>query len=555
MKTDLQVQQETKLRKIAEILSELGLSEEDYDLYGKYKAKLNESVMNKENKNGDVVLVTAITPTKAGEGKTTVSIGLAQGLRKLKKDVCLALREPSLGPVMGLKGGATGGGYSQVLPMDEINFHFTGDFHALTSANNLISAVIDNEIYFNSPLNIDPERVVWKRCLDVNDRTLRDITIGQGSKINGVERKDSFSITVASEIMAVFCLANDFKDLENRLNNILVAYTKDGKEVRLKELNITGALLLLLKDAFKPNLVQTVEGGPAIVHGGPFANIAHGCNSIMATKYAMRLSKIVVTEGGFGADLGCEKFLDIKARVSGIDPKCVVLVATIRALKMHGGVLVENLKEENVDALIKGLDNLERHVETIKNFNKPFVIAINKFDTDTRKEIKALEDYLDSKNYPYSLASIHTDGGNGGINLANKVLEVMEKNKDMKLRYLYEIEDDLITKIKKVSNKAYGAKDVEFSDKAKEKLELYKKMGYSNLLVCMAKTQNSVTDDAKVLGAPKDFVIHVKDVSLSLGAGFLVVYTGKIITMPGLPIDPVAKHMGIDENGLPYGIM
>ena len=555
MKTDLDIQKEIKLRKIADVGAELGLSEDDFDLYGKYKAKLNDSIMSKEDKNGDVILVTAITPTKAGEGKTTVSIGLAEALRKIGKNVCLALREPSLGPVMGLKGGATGGGYSQVLPMDEINFHFTGDFHALTSANNLISACIDNEIYFNSPLNIDPERVVWKRCLDVNDRTLRNITIGQGSKINGVERKDSFCITVASEIMAVFCLANDFKDLENRLNNILVAYTKDGKEVHLKELNITGALLLLLKDAFKPNLVQTCEGGPAIVHGGPFANIAHGCNSIMATKYARRLADYVVTEGGFGADLGCEKFLDIKARVSGIDPKCVVLVATIRALKMHGGVEKENLNLENVDAMMKGLDNLERHIETIKNFNKPFVVAINRFYSDTDSEVKALEKYLESKSYPYSLATIHTDGGNGGIDLANTVLNVIKTQGDMKLKYLYEREDSLITKIEKVSKKAYGATSVEISDKAKEKLDLYEKEGYSNLLICMAKTQNSVTDDAKVLGAPKDFAIHVKDVSLSLGAGFVVVYTGKIITMPGLPEDPVAKHMGIADDGYPYGIM
>ncbi|MBR4237143.1 formate--tetrahydrofolate ligase [bacterium] len=555
MKTDLDIQKEIKLRKITDVASELGLNEDDYDLYGKYKAKLNPSAFSKGKKNGDIILVTAITPTKAGEGKTTVSIGLAEGLRKINKSVCLALREPSLGPVMGLKGGATGGGYSQVLPMDEINFHFTGDFHALTSANNLISACIDNEIYFNSPLNIDPERVVWKRCLDVNDRTLRNITIGQGSKINGVERKDSFCITVASEIMAVFCLANDCEDLEKRLNNILVAYSKDGKEIFLKDLNITGAILLLLKEAFKPNLVQTCEGGPAIVHGGPFANIAHGCNSIMATKYARKLADFVVTEGGFGADLGCEKFLDIKSRVASLDPKCVVLVATIRALKMHGGVDVTNLKEENVEAMLKGIENLERHIETIKNFNKPFVVAINKFYTDTDKEIEALSAYLESKGYPYSLATIHTDGGNGGINLANTVLKVIDENKDMKLKYLYERGDSLITKIEKVSKKAYGATSVEISEKAQEKLDLYEKQGYSNLLICMAKTQNSVTDDAKVLGAPKDFAIHVKDVSLSLGAGFVVVYTGKIITMPGLPEDPVAKHMGISDDGFPYGIM
>ena len=555
MKSDLEVQKEIKLRNIKDVAKELDLSEDDLELYGKYKAKINDSILEKKNHNGKVVLVSAITPTKAGEGKTTVSIGLAQALRKLNVNVCLALREPSLGPVMGLKGGATGGGYSQVVPMEDINFHFTGDMHALTSANNLVSAVIDNEIYYDSQLNIDPDRVVWARCLDVNDRALRSVKIGQGSKFNGVERLDQFRITVATELMAILCLSKDFKDLENRLNNALVAYSKDGKEILLKELNITGSLLLLLKEAFKPNLVQTTEGGPAIIHGGPFANIAHGCNSIMATTYAKHLSDVVITEAGFGADLGLEKFLDIKARISGIHPSACVLVATIRALKMHGGVELENLKEENIEAMIKGCENLERHIETIKNFNLPFVVAINKFYTDTDKEIIALEEYLKDKGYNFELADIHTNGGNGGIKLAERVLKVLNENKKDELHFLYETKDDIKDKILKIAKKAYGAGSVEYSPKALEKIELYKKLGYSNLLICIAKTQNSVTDDSKILNAPKDFTIHVKDVSLSLGAGFIVVYTGKIITMPGLPIDPVCKHMGIDEDGNPFGII
>ena len=554
MKTDIEIAQEVELRKIVDVAKDLNLNEDDIDLYGKYKAKLNSSILDKEDKKGDVILVTAITPTKAGEGKTTVSIGLAEALRKLNKNVCLALREPSLGPVMGLKGGATGGGYSQVLPMEDINFHFTGDMHAITAANNLVSAVIDNEIYFESPLNIDPENVVWQRCLDVNDRSLREVEVGMGSKFNGVERKDNFRITVATELMAIFCLSKDFKDLENRLNNALVAYDKNGKEIYLRDLNITGSLMILLKEAFKPNLVQTVEGGPAIIHGGPFANIAHGCNSIMATTYARHLSDIVVTEAGFGADLGCEKFLDIKSRITGIEPKIVVLVATIRALKMHGGEDIDHLQEENVPALMKGLENLERHIETIKNFNMRYIIAINKFFKDTDNEIKALEDYLNEKGYPFELSDIFSKGGSGGIELAKHTLKIMEEKPVNKLKFLYEREDSIKDKILKICQKAYGAKDVEYSKLAEEKIKMFEEKGYSNLLVCMAKTQNSVTDDAKVLNAPKDFTIHVKNVSVSLGAGFIVVYTGKIITMPGLPVDPACKHMGIDEDGKSYGI-
>ena len=551
--TDLEVEKSITLKPIKEVAKELDLTEDDLDLYGKYKAKLNDSILNKKNHNGNVILVTAITPTKAGEGKTTVSIGLAQALKKLNKNVCLALREPSLGPVMGLKGGATGGGYSQVHPMVDINFHFTGDMHALTTANNLISAVIDNEIYFNSDLKLDPNRVVFRRCLDVNDRTLRSVKVGQGSKINGVERNDEFRITVASELMAVLCLSKDLADLENRLNNILIGYNYDGKEVYLKSLGITGALLITLKDAIKPNLVQTTEGVPAIIHGGPFANIAHGCNSIRATNFARHLADIVVTEAGFGADLGMEKFLDIKARVTGINPKCIVLIATIRALKMHGGVELENLKNENIDAMIEGCKNLERHIQTIKNFNKKFVVAINRFYTDTDSEIKALEEYLENKGYKYALTEIYSKGGSGGIKLAEEVLSLMDSNDE--LHYLYEKSDTLENKIINISKKAYGAKNVIFSDLAKEKLEYYQNNGFGDRLICMAKTQNSVTDNAKVLNAPTDFDITVRDISLSNGAGFIVAYTGKIITMPGLPEVPQAKKMGLDENNEPFGVM
>ena len=553
MKTDLEIQKEYTMRPIKDVAKELNLTEDDLEFYGKYKAKISDSILKKENHNGKVILVTAITPTKAGEGKTTVSIGLAESLRQLNKNVCLALREPSLGPVMGLKGGATGGGHSQVVPMEDINLHFTGDMHALTSANNLISAVIDNEIYFNTSLNIDPDRVVFRRCMDVNDRSLRSLQIGTGSKINGVERHDEFKITVASELMAILCLSENIKDLEERLNRILIGYSKDGKELFVKDLNITGSLVLLLKDAIKPNLVQTLEGGPAIIHGGPFANIAHGCNSIIATKYAKHLADYVVTEAGFGADLGAEKFLDIKCRVAGLNPSVVVLVATIRALKMHGGQPLENLKEENLEALNTGLQNLDKHIETIHSFNKNVVVAINKFPTDTDKEINLILDHLKEIGVRGELAEIHTLGGKGGIALANTVLELVDsENSD--LHYLYEREDSIKDKIFKVAKAAYGAGSVEYSDKALEKIDEYTRLGYDKLLICMAKTQNSVTDDAKMLNAPKGFTLHVKDISLSNGAGFIVVYTGKIITMPGLPEDPACKHMGLDEDLNPYGI-
>ena len=543
MKKDIEIANEAVLKPITKIAKQIGLNEDDIELYGKYKAKIGLDVTNKINKNGKVILVTAITPTKAGEGKTTVSIGLAQAMKHLKKDVVLALREPSLGPVMGLKGGATGGGYSQVVPMDDINLHFTGDLHAITAANNLISAAIDNHIYYGNNLDFDLERIVWKRCLDVNDRSLRSIRIGMGSKFNGVERDESFNITVASEMMAIFCLAKDLDDLRNRLDNILLGYNTNGEEILLKELGITGSLLALLKDAIKPNLVQSLEGVPALIHGGPFANIAHGCNSIMATNMAMHLAEYTVTEAGFGADLGAEKFLDIKSRIMGIKPSVVVIVATIRALKMHGGVEYENLAKPNTRALKRGLCNLAKHIDTIKRFNLPYVVAINKFYQDSDGEIKALKNYLKENGHPYELCDIFAQGGKGGIKLAKVVMDVIDKMPNDGFKYLYEQNDSIEQKIYKIATKAYGAKDIEFSKKALEQLNTFKKMGYDKLLVCIAKTQNSLTDDGKVLGAPTDFLIHIKELRLSRGAGFIVALTGKILTMPGLPEHPQAMDI------------
>jgi len=553
MKSDIEISLEAKKLKITEVANNLGLKEDDLELYGKYKAKLNPSILNYPDHKGKIILVTAITPTKAGEGKTTVSIGLAEGLKRLGKNVALALREPSIGPVMGVKGGATGGGLAQVVPMDEINLHFTGDFHAITSANNLVSACIDNELYFGNKLNINPEKIVFPRCLDVNDRSLRGVMVGVGPKINGVERPDYFKITVATEIMAIFCLATSLKDLEDRLNRILIAYTFDDKMVYLSDLKITGALMILLKEAFKPNLVQTLEGGPAIIHGGPFANIAHGCNSIMATSYARHLADYVVTEAGFGADLGCEKFLDIKSRIMGIKPSCVVLVLTIRALKMHGGMDKEDLEEENIEAMLKGTQNLERHIQTLNNFGMNYIIAINRFHKDSNNEIEALSNYLKEKGHPFEITDEFEKGGEGTISLSKDVLKICEEPLP-DIHYLYDIEDPITVKIEKISKKAYGAKSVEYSDEALAKIQEYERLGYGKFLLCMAKTQNSITDDPKIMNAPSDFTIHVKDVSVLLGAGFIVVLTGKIITMPGLPIDPAAKHMGLNEKGEPYGI-
>ena len=551
-KSDLQIAQEAKMKNINEIAKKLDLTEDEYDCYGKYKAKINFDVFKKPSKNGKVILVTAITPTPAGEGKTTTCIGLAEALYKMNEDVLCVLREPSLGPVMGIKGGAAGGGYAQVMPMDEINLHFTGDIHAITTANNAICAIIDNHIYQGNELNIDPNNITFKRCLDLNDRALRFIEIGKGSKFDGIPRKDGFNITVASEIMAILCLATDYKDLRNRIDRIVIGYTYDKKPVTVKDLKVGGCITLLLKDAFKPNLVQTLEGGPVLIHGGPFANIAHGCNSIVATKMGMHLSKYVVTEAGFGADLGAEKFFDIKCRVANIKPSAVVLVATIRALKYHGGVKKDNLNEENVEAMLKGTCNLQKHIETIQAFKLPFVIAINKFPTDSDAEVKALYDWCLKNNYPIELSSVWENGGNGGIELAHHVLKLVNEPNDFK--QIYDLNDSIETKLNKVASIVYGAKNVELSPLAIEQIKTYKEYGWDKLAICIAKTPASLSDDPTLFGRPKDFTIHVREITPSIGAGFLVAITGKIMTMPGLPKSPAALKIDLDENGNSVGI-
>ena len=551
-KSDLQIAQETKMENINVIAKKLGLEEENYDCYGKYKAKIDFNVFDRPSKNGKVILVTAITPTPAGEGKTTTCIGLAEALHKMNKNVLCVLREPSLGPVMGIKGGAAGGGYAQVMPMDEINLHFTGDLHAMTTANNAISAIIDNHIYQGNELNIDPENITWKRCLDLNDRALRFVEIGKGGKFDGIPRKDGFNITVASEIMAIMCLATDYKDLRRRIDSIVVGYNYDGNPVTVKDLKVGGCITLLLKDAFRPNLVQTLEGGPVLIHGGPFANIAHGCNSIVATKMGIHLSDYVVTEAGFGADLGAEKFLDIKCRFAGIRPSAVVVVATIRALKSHGGVSKEDLSKENVEALLKGACNLQKHIETIQSFGLPFVVAINKFPTDTKDEVDALYNWCKDHNYPIEHSDVWAKGGDGGLELAQRVIEIVEKPNTF--HHLYDLQDSIEEKITKVAKTAYGAKDVEFSEEAKAQIEKYKELGWDKLAICIAKTPASLSDDPSLIGRPENFTIHVREIRPSVGAGFLVAITGKIMTMPGLPKQPAALKIDLDENGNSVGI-
>ena len=552
-KTDLQIAQEAKMKNINEIAKGLGLEEKNYDCYGKYKAKIDFNVFDKPSKNGKVILVTAITPTPAGEGKTTTSIGLAEAMYKLNKNVLCVLREPSLGPVMGIKGGAAGGGYAQVMPMDEINLHFTGDMHAITTANNAISAMVDNHIYQGNELNIDPNNITWKRCLDLNDRALRFVEVGKGGKFDGIPRKDGFNITVASEIMAILCLATDYKDLRRRIDNIVIGYNYDKMPVTVKDLKVGGCITLLLKDAFRPNLVQTLEGGPVLIHGGPFANIAHGCNSIVATKMGIHLADYVVTEAGFGADLGAEKFLDIKCRVGDIKPSAVVIVATIRALKSHGGVAKEDLAKENVDALLKGTCNLQKHIETIQAFNLPFVIAINQFPTDTSNEVEALDKWCKDNNYPIELSTVWADGGNGGIALAEKVIEIVD-TKENNFKQIYDLNDSIENKIRKISQIVYGAKDVEFTDEAKAQIETYKRLNWDKLAVCIAKTPASLSDDQTLIGRPRDFIIHVREIRPSIGAEFLVAITGKIMTMPGLPKQPAALKIDLDDNGNSVGI-
>ena len=536
------------------IAKKANVSGEYLENYGKYKAKIDHKIWEdiKDNKDGKLILVTAINPTKAGEGKSTTTVGLTDGLALINKNVIACLREPSLGPVFGLKGGATGGGYAQVVPMEDINLHFTGDMHAITTANNLVSAILDNYIYQENPLNIDPTKVVWTRCLDMNDRTLRNITIAQKKKTNGIEREDTFVITVATEIMAILCLSNDLNEFEEKVKKCIVAYTYDNKPVTIEDLKISGALTVIMKDALKPNLVQTLEHTPVFIHGGPFANIAHGCNSIIATKTALKLADYVVTEAGFGADLGAEKFLDIKCRLGNLKPNAIVLVATIRALKMHGGVSQELINEENVDALLKGCANLEKHIESIKEFNLPFVVAINKFSKDTKEEVDALINWCNKNNYPVEEADGWAQGGKGMIDLANKVVEICEEENNYKP--IYDTNESIENKIETIAKKIYGADGVEFLDTAKENLKQLKQLGFDNLPICMAKTPMSLTDDPKIIGRPTGFRINVTNLKVSAGAGFVVVYTGSIMTMPGLPKHPAALDMGIDEEGNSYGI-
>ena len=552
---DLKIAQEAKMEKIVDIASKLGIESDDLELYGNYKAKIDLGIMKKlENvDNGKVILVTAINPTPAGEGKSTTTVGLGQAFTKIGENAIIALREPSFGPVMGVKGGAAGGGYSQVVPMEDINLHFTGDIHAITTANNAISAIIDNHIHQGNILNIDPRRISWKRAIDMNDRALRDIVIGLGGIGNSLPRQDGFNISVASEIMAVLCLASDLNDLKVRVRRIVIGYTYDRKPITVGDLGVEGAIALILKDAVKPNLVQTLENTPALIHGGPFANIAHGCNSIIATNMGRKLADYVITEAGFGADLGAEKFMDIKAKQAGFTPSAVVLVATIRALKMHGGVKKKELGSENVEALIKGLSNLEKHIENIQQYHVPYVVAINSFVNDTESETKALADYLERNGHPWSLSEVWEKGGEGAVDLAKKVINEINSKPNNFVR-MYNDEDTIADKIEKICKKVYGANGVEFTGAAKKQLRRFKKLGWDNLDVCMAKTQYSLTDNPKLLGRPEGFTITVKELTPSIGAGFIVALTGDVMTMPGLTTAPSALAMDVDEDGNAQGL-
>ncbi len=555
MKSDIEIAQEAKMDHITEIAAQLGISEDELELYGKYKAKLSDGLWEriKDREDGKLVLVTAINPTPAGEGKTTTSIGLGEAFGKLGKKAVLALREPSLGPCFGIKGGAAGGGYAQVVPMEDLNLHFTGDFHAITSANNLLAALLDNHIQQGNELGIDPRQVVWKRCLDMNDRALRNIVIGLGSKMDGMVREDHFIITVASEIMAVLCLADNMEDLKKRLGRMIVAYTFDGKPVTADDLHATGSMAALLKDALKPNLIQTLEHNPAIVHGGPFANIAHGCNSVRATKTALKLADIVITEAGFGADLGAEKFFDIKCRMAGLKPDAVVLVATIRALKYNGGVLKDALSEENLDALQKGIVNLEKHIENLQKYNVPVVVTLNSFVTDTEQEIAFVEQFCRERDCEFALSRVWERGGEGGVALANKVLQTLE-TKTSDFAPLYEDSLSLTEKIEKVAKEIYGAKDVTYSPAAQRELKRIEQLGMGDFPVCMAKTQYSLSDDMSKLGRPRDFTLNVREAYVSAGAGFVVAITGAIMTMPGLPKVPAANGIDVNSEGVITGL-
>ena len=551
--SDIEIANSVQMKPITDIAAELGLTEDDISLYGKYKAKIDSNQLEqlKDKEDGKLILVTAISPTPAGEGKTTTSVGLVDALSAIGEKAVIALREPSLGPVFGIKGGAAGGGYAQVVPMEDINLHFTGDMHAITTANNLVSACLDNAIHQGNELNIDPEKVTFKRCLDMNDRTLRNITIGCGAKANGVERKDGFNITVASEIMAALCLADDLMDLKERFGKMLVAYTYDDKPVYVHDLGIEGALAMVMKDAVLPNIVQTLEHNPVLIHGGPFANIAHGCNSVIATKACLELADYTVTEAGFGADLGAEKFLDIKCRLANLKPNAVVIVATIRALKQHGGIALEDLKEENVEAMLAGCENLAKHIDTVQQFGLPYIVAINEFATDTPAEVAALEKCEDN-NHPMSLSQVWAKGGEGAIDLANKVVALC----DQKNNYapLYDLDKTIEEKIETIAKKVYGADGVDFTEEAQAQIAKFNELGWDKLPICMAKTQMSLSDDGKVMGRPTGFRITVRELRPSLGAGFIVALTGKVLTMPGLPKHPSALDMDVDEDGKIVGL-
>lgn len=554
MKTDVEIAQEAKIRPICEIAEKLGLKNDEIEHYGKYKAKITLSAYErvKENKNGKLILVTAINPTSAGEGKTTTSVGLADAFHVLEKNVAVALREPSLGPCFGVKGGAAGGGYAQVVPMEDINLHFTGDFHAITAAHNLLAAVIDNHIQQGNALDIDVRRIVWKRVLDLNDRALRHVVIGLGGKAHGIPRETGFDITVASEMMAILCLSSGLQDMKERLGRIVVAYDRSGRAIRATELDVTGALALLFKDAIKPNLVQTLEGTPAFIHGGPFANIAHGCNSVMATKFALKFADYVVTEAGFGADLGAEKFLDIKCRFAGLNPDAVVIVATVRALKMHGGLGKKELDKIDLEALKKGMANLTKHIENIQAFGLPAVVALNAFPTDTPEEIELVEKMCGEMGAEVALSEVWAKGGKGGVELAKKVEAAIEKPKNFK--FMYDVSQTIPEKISAIAKTIYGADGVVFTADANKQMKEIEDLGYDKMPVCMAKTQYSLSDDETKVGRPSGFNITVRELKISAGAGFIVALTGNILTMPGLPKKPAAENMDIDENGIITGL-
>lgn len=555
MKTDIEIAQEAKMLPIKEIANNFGIDEEELEFYGKYKAKISDEYLTKlsSKKDGKLILVTAINPTPAGEGKTTITVGLGCALNKLNKNAIIAIREPSLGPCFGVKGGAAGGGYSQVVPMEDLNLHFTGDFHAITSANNLLAALLDNHIQQGNLLNIDTRQILWKRCLDMNDRVLRNVVVGLGSKGDGYVREDHFVITVASEIMAILCLSNDINDLKDRLGKIIVAYSVDGKAITAKDLNAVGAMAALLKDAIKPNMIQTLENNPVLVHGGPFANIAHGCNSVIATKAGLKMADYCITEAGFGADLGAEKFMDIKCRKAGISPDAVVLVATVRALKYNGGVPKNELKEENIEALKIGIVNLEKHLENLHKFGVPVVVTLNHFDTDTDKEIEFIKTFCEERGAEFALADVFAKGSEGGIELAKKVLYTLD-NKKAEFKPLYSDEASIEDKIQTIAKEIYGADGVDYSSKALTQLKKIKELGFSDFPICVAKTQYSLSDDPKKLGRPSGFRISIKDMYVSAGAGFIVVLTGDIMTMPGLPKEPAAFNIDVNESGVITGL-